>query len=233
LYNSEDGGQSWSLSGLNDESIVSAIAVDPSNADILFAGAGYGVGKIIKSSDGGKTSDCKLEGISMPTEFVFDPRNPDFIYVSTEGYGVLRSTDHGKTWKEYDNGIFYPLLYSIDISGGDNPVLVAGSYGSGIYSIMPDLTTDNSKEQEITDSGWMIRPNPNNGHFSLVRSETDQQSPVTIRIFDLTGRKVLESESITDLSYTIDISDRPNGIYVLDIEEEMKRTGKVLVVVGL
>jgi len=59
------------------------------------------------------------------------------VYAGSEGYGVLHSSDGGETWQDHSAGIFYPLVYSMAISNEDPPLLVAGSYGAGLYASHP------------------------------------------------------------------------------------------------
>lgn len=141
IWKTTDGGRNWISKGLTDDNYVSAIAVHPDNSNIVYAGTGMVEGSIYKSEDGGTTWKKKLEGIALPRQFAFDPRNPDQLYVATEGCGIYRSNDGGETWFSYSEGIFYPLHYSIDISNTDNPLMITGSYGSGIYYAFPDLCT--------------------------------------------------------------------------------------------
>ncbi len=142
IYKSTDGGNNWQSMGLTDDNYVSAIAVHPTDNNIIYAGGGYDEGKIFKSTNGGEDWTQIKGGVSLPRKIIFDPRDPDQIYVATEGWGILRSDDAGETWYSYDNGIFYPLHYSIDISETEQPVMVAGSYGSGIYHISPNYCSE-------------------------------------------------------------------------------------------
>jgi photosystem II stability/assembly factor-like uncharacterized protein len=99
---------------------VGAIAVAPSNPDILYVGMGEsdirtdlipGDG-IFKSTDAGKTWHyVGLRDTHSISNLVVDPKNPDVIYASSMGHvfkpnperGVFKSTDGGKTW----NKIFF------------------------------------------------------------------------------------------------------------------------------
>ena len=94
---------------------VGAIAVAPSNANIIYVGTGEadirndmvtGDG-MFKSVDGGKT--WKYTGLAdtrTTSAIVVDPHNPDIVYVASMGHvfkpdpnrGVFKSTDGGKTW---------------------------------------------------------------------------------------------------------------------------------------
>ena len=94
-------------------------------------------GSIYKSTDGGETWEKKISDIALVQEIVYDARNPSWVYAATEGYAVLRSFNGGETWQDFSSGIFCPVLYSLDITGDDPPLLVSGSYSLGLYWIRP------------------------------------------------------------------------------------------------
>jgi photosystem II stability/assembly factor-like uncharacterized protein len=79
---------------------VDALALDPTNPQVLYAGA-YG-GGVWKSSDGG-TSWTRLSGVP-PQQSVeaiaVDPKSGKTILAGTYDAGIWRSTDGGATWKQ-------------------------------------------------------------------------------------------------------------------------------------
>lgn len=141
IAKSTDGGDHWESRGLTDDNFVYAIGLSPADSDVILAGAGFWTGSIYKSDDGGLTWQCKLSDIAFVRDFAFDPRNPLWVYAATEGYGVLRSMDGGETWSFFDEGIFYPLTYSIAVSAEAEPLLLSGSYGSGLFRMRPPRPT--------------------------------------------------------------------------------------------
>ena len=139
IVRSDNGGDHWVGSGLV-RWMVDAIAVDPTDGNTLLAGTNYwasGIGSIYRSTDGGLTWQVKYTGDAAVKKIVFDPRDPCVAYAATEGFGVLRSLNCGENWHNYSTGIFYPVLYSLAITGGNPPLLVTGSYGSGLYWTHP------------------------------------------------------------------------------------------------
>ncbi|NLS79169.1 MAG: hypothetical protein GXY76_18110 [Chloroflexi bacterium] len=133
ILKSTDGGEHWQGKGLTAENFVEAIAVDPRDSDVVLVGAGFSDGSIFKSTDGGESWQEKVAGIAFVKKIVYDPRNPNWAYAATEGFGVLRSLDGGESWHDYSAGIFYPLTYSLAITADATPKLLAGSYGAGLY----------------------------------------------------------------------------------------------------
>jgi|GEM_PF-2701377 len=138
IIKSTDGGEHWEVKGLREESIE-AIAVQPGDGNTILVGASFLEANLYKSTDGGTTWQLKLADIAPVQQIIFDPRDPDTVYAATEGYGVLRSRDGGESWHDYSTGIFYPVVYSLAISAEESPLLVAGSYGSGLYGLRPVL----------------------------------------------------------------------------------------------
>lgn len=101
--------------GNQDNGLVTVIAVNPNNPDILYIGtAGGGVWR---SDDGGKNwqplFDRQLSlGIGEPNGIAIDPNNTDVIYVGTSGRvsrqpqaGLFKSTDGGGSWMRLGSGV--------------------------------------------------------------------------------------------------------------------------------
>ena len=94
---------------------VGAVAVAPSDPDIVWVGTGepnnmrsssWGTG-VYKSTDGGKTwSSAMLPGSQHIGRIVIDPRDPNVVYVAALGplwasggeRGLYKTTDGGRTW---------------------------------------------------------------------------------------------------------------------------------------
>ncbi|MFH1194165.1 MAG: glycosyl hydrolase [bacterium] len=134
VYKSTDGGQSWANMGLRESRQIGGIIIDPRNSNVVYVaaeGSVWGPGGdrgLYKTTDGGKTWN-KILNISENTgvnNIVFDPRNPDILYATSEqrrrhifakiGGGpesaVYKSTDAGATWNKIMEG-----LPGVDIGG--------------------------------------------------------------------------------------------------------------------
>ena len=116
VWKTTDGGDTWQpLTDGTPISSVGAIAVAPSNHDIIYVGTGeaaprgnmtYGDG-VYKSVDGGKTwSHIGLKDTRQIGALIVDPNNPDTVLVAALGHafgpnaerGVFRTTDGGRSW---------------------------------------------------------------------------------------------------------------------------------------
>src|SRR5690348_16556155 len=122
VWKTENSGRTWTP--ISDTGIpigsIGAIAVAPSNPNVIYVGTGepdirsqhsYGIG-MFKSTDAGKTwTHIGLEATRQIGRVVVDPANPNRVYVAALGHvygpnperGVYRSTDGGATWKKILN----------------------------------------------------------------------------------------------------------------------------------
>ncbi len=146
VWKSSNGGVTFEPV-LDGQKIYSmgAIAVAPSDANIVWAGTGdnsatrsaYWGDGVYKTTDGGKSwQNMGLKDTQHIARIVINPKNPDNVFVAALGHlstpnserGVFRTTDGGKTWKK--------VLYVGDTVGAvdlvrdprDAKVLYAATY---------------------------------------------------------------------------------------------------------
>src|SRR6185437_5172079 len=128
LWKTTDGGLTWRpvTDGQLTSSSVGAVAVAPSNPDVVYIGMGetelrgnimQGDG-VYKSTDDGRTwTHIGLENTQAIARIRIHPTNPDIVYVAALGHpygknperGVFRSKDGGKSWEK--------VLYKSDKAG--------------------------------------------------------------------------------------------------------------------
>src|SRR6266852_1717949 len=118
VWKTANGGLTWTpMTYKTGIMSVGAIAVAPSDSNVIYVGTGescirgnisYGDG-MYKSLDGGKNwMHIGLEDTQHIAKIVVHPQNPDIVYVAALGHaygsnemrGVFRSNDGGKTWQK-------------------------------------------------------------------------------------------------------------------------------------
>ncbi len=67
------------------------------------------------------------------TSIVVSHQDPDHVFAATCGGGVYRSTDGGRTWRRWSNGIDHPCVTSLVMDPADALVLYAGTNRTSVY----------------------------------------------------------------------------------------------------
>jgi photosystem II stability/assembly factor-like uncharacterized protein len=109
IWKTINEGKHWTPTSDNAISLaIGALAMDPNNPEILYAGTGegnftgdsqYGLG-ILKTTNGGKTWELKAKGKFNNDRFfriAVNPRNSNHIFAATRS-GLYRSIDAGESW---------------------------------------------------------------------------------------------------------------------------------------
>ena len=127
VWKTTDAGRTWfPIFDGQPTGSIGALAVAPSNPDIIYVGSGEGLRRpdlstgdgIYKSSDAGKTwQHLGLRDGQQITNIIVNPRDPNRVFVAVLGHpygpnserGVFRSSDGGETWQK--------ILYKDDDTG--------------------------------------------------------------------------------------------------------------------
>ncbi len=145
VWRSTDFGSTWiPLFDSQPTGSIGAIAVAPSNPNIIYVGTGAGIIRpdlatgdgVYKSVDAGKTwTHLGLRDSQMIANIEVDPRNPNRLFVAALGHpygpnaerGIFRSTDGGAT--------FQKVLYKDEYTSG-NDVRLDPSQPNTVYAAM-------------------------------------------------------------------------------------------------
>lgn len=131
VWKSEDGGTSWRpLTDHLPTTAIGAIAVDPTNDQVVYAGSGeanfanhsrYGLG-LYKTTDGGENWDVLAADIFSGRCFsriVIDPTNTNILYASITHAGGLPSFDFNIAAARGHGGAQLPLGVWKSLDGGN------------------------------------------------------------------------------------------------------------------
>lgn len=152
VWKSNDYGRTW-MPIFDDQpsQSIGAIAVAPSDPNIIYAASGEGLQRpdlsvgdgIYKSTDAGKTwTHLGLRDAQQIPALVVDPRDPNRVFAAALGHpygpnkerGIFLSTDGGQTWK--------PSLYKNEHTGGS------------------DVQLDPTNPDVMYASMWKVRQGP-------------------------------------------------------------------------
>jgi len=145
IWRSTDFGSNWiPLFDEQSTGSIGAIAVSPSNPNIIYVGSGAGIIRpdlatgngMYKSTDAGKTwIHLGLRNSQMIAYIDVDPRNPDRLFVAILGHpygqneerGIFRSLDGGKTFEK--------VLYKDEYTSG-NDVRIDPANPNTVYAVL-------------------------------------------------------------------------------------------------
>ena len=202
LYKSVDGGESWSLVGssasVSSGRSIGSIAIDPTNANVIYIATTRGVRGVssvtggattnppppvpafglYKSADGGATwglvwnGNTSLRGVRRVK---LDPGNSNVVYASAYQQGLWRSTNGGAFER-----IFFPTSpaqntdrteFDVTVKNGGTRVYVAdGAVGPGGAgsTYSQVFRADNV---DSTSAATLLGGNTNSGWTSLTSSD--------------------------------------------------------------
>jgi photosystem II stability/assembly factor-like uncharacterized protein len=127
VWKTTDAGRTWfPIFDGQPTGSIGALAVAPSNPDIIYVGSGEGLRRpdlstgdgIYKSTDAGKSwQHLGLRDGQQITNIIVDPQDPNRVFVAVLGHpygpnserGVFRSIDGGENWQK--------ILYKDDDTG--------------------------------------------------------------------------------------------------------------------
>jgi len=130
LYRSDDAGASFAKTF--DERF-GGIAIDPTNADVIYLGAFDTGNGLFKSVDGGIT----VRSLNVAGDFwtlAIDPRHTQTIYAgNSDGGGVLRSLDGGETWADANTGLPSGAVLGVAVDPNVPARVYAWVKGGGLF----------------------------------------------------------------------------------------------------
>ncbi|MFD2531144.1 T9SS type A sorting domain-containing protein [Gracilimonas halophila] len=236
--NSHNTAEDISIVVASSGSYPHDISVNPTDGnELLVIFSNYNVPSIFHSSDGGSSwssvegnlnGDINTPGPSVRTSAIIETTGGPVYYVGTST-GVYSTTDLNgalTTWtREAESMIGKSVVEFMDLRPVDN-YLAVGTHGRGLFLGEPG-SANSIGESQNTDrpNGFSLNqnyPNPFNPTTSISFS-LPTSSRVSLAVFDISGRKVLDLLSNSPMStgdHTIkfDAGDLASGVYLYRME---------------
>jgi photosystem II stability/assembly factor-like uncharacterized protein len=155
IFKSTDAGLNWSLasSTIGNLGGITAIAVDPANVNVVYAGSHS---TLIKSTDGGVnwTSVLSVNALWV-NEILISPQNSQVIMAACDK-GYYRSTNGGATWTQ----IYTDACYDIKYRPGSNTTLYLLKNNPSLIICQFLLSTDGGQTFNVQSNGWYASTDP-------------------------------------------------------------------------
>jgi len=219
VWKTDDAGRTWNpIFDLQPTGSIGALAIAPSDPNIIYAGSGEGLQRpdlsvgdgMYKSTDGGRNwTHLGLRDGQQIAAIIVDPRDPNRLFVAVLGHpygpneerGVFRSSDGGQT--------FQRVLYKDENTGA------------------VDLAFDPTNSRNVYAVLWEARQGPwENGAWSGPNSGLFQSTDGGNTWHQLTGGLPTPAEGLGRIGIAIAPSDpkrmyamveaRPSGVYRSD-----------------
>ena len=139
LFKTIDAGKSWETLPVPD--YITALAIDPNDANVMFAGFAGTQKGIAKSTDGG-TSWTVLDGYKGLTIFTLYFDDDSVLYTHTSETGLAKSDDMGETWKTINKPDL--TIMSIAADSQNKIIYVAGYSPGGFQEVYRSLDDGNN-----------------------------------------------------------------------------------------
>jgi len=207
-----------------DGTIVSGLAIHPTNPDIVLATyANYGITNIFLTTNATASNpswtvvERNLASNSIRSAAIAEVNGQTIYFVGTYR-GLYSSTDPTTTdWEiEAPNEIGFALVSSIDYRPSDNKLLV-GTHGNGMFETTVVANTLSTNDIVSNDLGAFVYPNPVQSELNISASKIDLSNHVAYQISDLSG-KLIKRGTLKDQK--VDVENLAQGLYIINLESK-------------
>ena len=140
LFHSADSGENWRRIGspFPGESQIRALAVDPKNSNVVYAGADNGIYRTEDSGMNWAKLDSPMDGLKI-WAIAINPSDPNTIFAGTSPPFLFRTRDGGKSWEKLSAAIAQecaiglPRITALVVDPVDSDTVLAGVEIDGVY----------------------------------------------------------------------------------------------------
>ncbi len=197
VYRSTDGGESWTLMGLEGTERIARVVINPKNSAEVFVCATGRLWSdsndrgVYRTQDAGKNWQKVLhvDARTGCSDLAIDPQNPgvlyaglwsfrrepDFFYSGGSSGGLFRSTDGGTTWQELSNGLPSGETGRVTIAlAPSNPKMIYAIIETKSTALYRSADGGEHFERRNSDENISVRP------FYFAELTVDQINPEKI-----------------------------------------------------
>ena len=214
-------------SGANtsDGSIVSGLAIHPTNPDIVMAVyANYGINSIFVTSDATSSNptwtlvERNLSEHSIRSAAIVELSGETIYFVGTARGLYSSNNPINNDWDiEGANEIGLAVVSGLVLRPSDNKLII-GTHGNGMFETTVEGTLSNDNIA-IGELGLGLYPNPTVSELNVRVSDIDLSTSISYRISDLTGKLVMEGA--TD-NRKINVQSLVSGVYIINLKADGK-----------
>ncbi len=207
LLRSKNGGVSWSLDYLVDDSEVDINGFEVLTDGTILASSNYGV--FFSTNNG---YDWELSGIEKCTNSL--KVGPENILLAD---GKYVSKDNGSSWVEIPT----PPAPVITTTFSSDGTPYVGTYGLGVFKGNRPISLSSNSNENIASAMIEVFPNPAINYVTI-RISIGKSEFVTAVIYDLLGRQLRTLADQYGASGNgtlhLDLPDLPGGMYIISIK---------------
>ncbi|HRJ04413.1 MAG TPA: T9SS type A sorting domain-containing protein [Ignavibacteria bacterium] len=226
IYKSLDGGNTFIsvTTGLQNR-IITSIHIHPDSSNtVLITYAGFGAGKVYKTTNGG-SSWQNISGNLPDTQtndlLIYYPGYASSIYFAATDVGVFYTNDYGTEWIELADSLPNTAALNFDYHLSSNMIRVA-THGRGVWELGNPIGIINySSEIPVNFSLNQNYPNPFNP-MTFIKYDILKEGFVKLAVYDILGRelKSIISQNQKAGTYTVqfDGSNLSSGVYFYKLQ---------------
>jgi photosystem II stability/assembly factor-like uncharacterized protein len=224
IYYSADAGDHFSSTTNNY--FHSDYHTSGNDGDIFYIVTGNNQG-VYRSGDGGVYWEQVCDTIIWrPTALIVRAGS---VYISTEGDGIIRSTDNGHSWSNYSDDI--PEASTLDLTIMGDTLYTVGyemndsQAGFGVMkrSAYPAGIPKNDNQQ----TGFKVFPNPAEDFITL-QFQGRYPSTVQYTIHTISGTLMKSGSANTDES--MNVKELPSGMYIITISGQEQNYSALFII---
>ena len=214
-----------SEASITDGTIVSGLAIHPTNPDIVLAVySNYGINNIFITTDATSNTptwtlvERNLDAHSIRSAAIVAFEN-ETIYMVGTARGLYASDDPlNNDWEiEGSDKIGLAVVSGLALRTTDN-VLLVGTHGNGMFETSVQQTL--SSNSYLIENSINLYPNPTKFELNLQGNTINFESEITYRISDING-KILQRGTVANRK--INVEELKTGVYLIDLNVDGKR----------